>query len=175
MIRLIAALLIAAGLALLIPHFGRVVWHAYSDPMPTRVVARAVQSTPVDDTRATSGSTILVDHRGLTAFAETAARPLFFEGRKYPVRASAAVPPVAPKVVAKAQVYGIDGLRLLGIVAGVGSPRALIEASPQAAAWRIPGDTVQAWTIDTIQGNSVRLIRDGQSAMLLLYGFSANN
>jgi hypothetical protein len=175
MIRLIASLMIAVGLALLIPVIGRVAWHAYNDPMATRVARGATHITLPDGTRSVLGAVTALDQRALSAFAETVARPLFFEGRKYPVRAVAAMSPVAPKVVAKPQVYGVDGLRLLGIVSGSGSPRALIEAPPQAASWRMAGDTVQAWTIDTINGNSVRLIRDGQTAMLLLYGFSAHN
>jgi hypothetical protein len=72
-------------------------------------------------------------------------------------------------------VYGVDGLRLLGIVRDASTARALIEVAPHTANWRQAGEAVQAWTVEAIGGNSVRLMRDGQTATLLLYGFSADN
>ena len=124
---------------------------------------------------ASSQSVGELQQKPLSAFPATGARPVFFEGRAYPPRAVAAAPaarPVPPAAVKHA--YGVEGMQLLGIVANSGQSRALI-ASSTASGWTTVGDRVQNWTVDSIKLNSVRLVREGQTATLLLYGFSAEN
>lgn len=169
MIRLTVSIITLLLLALIVPVVGTAAYRAvYHQASPsTQQNAPVNEATPNNDSAATIPK---MDLPAIAAYSEAITRPLFFEGRTYPARV---VPeqPLQPKPPIK-QIYGVDGLKLLGIVAGSAPSRALVEVPPKSAAWFASGDKVQDWVVESIGQNSVRLSRDGQSATLLLYGFS---
>ena len=173
MARLTAYGIILVCLTLVLMVLGHKTYQSLSLPAaPAREagLSKRIESQP-------KSATIIntLERRQLGDYSETVTRPLFFEGRHYPARAAST--PVAP-AAAKAPtrpLIGLDGVRLHGIVAGAGPTRALIEATPGTSTWRVVGDDVTGWSIVAIEKNSVRLVRDSQSATLLLYGFSVEN
>ncbi len=101
----------------------------------------------------------------LAAYPETAARPVFFEGRRYPaaVRSPSVESPATVAFAAPVPTrITADGIKLLGVMIQGGRAQALIEAASQPPAWLTVGAKVQAWTVRAILSDSVRL--DGHSA-----------
>ena len=111
----------------------------------------------------------------LAEFPLTPSRPVFFEGRRYPVREAPMPPPVQvvsppPPPPPPAPIVSADKLRLRGVMADKGDQRALIEVQGQPPQWHRIGEKVQDWEIERIAPGSVHLRNGGRSATLDLYG-----
>ena len=176
MIRLTTQVGCIAVLLLLVLHAGTGVWDAIE--------------RPADAAFATSGQlrpaiALVVERQALefkgqelAAFPETATRPVFFEGRRYPEAAKAAnlEPPAQdPRATPVATRISADGIKLLGVMIQDGKAQALIEAASQPPAWVTVGAKVQAWTVQAIRNDSVRLDSNtaSQFATVSLYESAA--
>ena len=167
MIRLLAQAAGAMVLFALFLYTGVLAWSAYSQPVQVGYDRPQPLRSPAagEQVRATPR----FEGSNLTAYPETAAQPVFFEGRRYPVVVKLAPP--AP-VAAPKPVVTVDGLKLLGTMARNGKPRALIEVATLPPSWVSVGDKVQTWSVAAIRKNSVSLTNDSQSATLSVYGMS---
>jgi hypothetical protein len=97
-------------------------------------------------------------------FPQTLARPIFFEGRTFPL------PPAAPMPLPQVPVgASIEGLRLLGIRIEGGARKALIGVKGQPPVWLDEGAQLESWTVQKIEDSSVSLVAAGQTANLQLY------
>jgi hypothetical protein len=114
----------------------------------------------------------------LSAFSQSLARPLFFEGRRLPspppkeVKAEPPKPPPPPPPPAPPPkpVVLPDKIKLLGVVRQAEAWQALIEIPPQTAAWFKVGDQIAEWTITAIEENRVVFTHhSSKSATLALY------
>jgi len=116
-------------------------------------------------------------HPALSDFAQTLARPVFFEGRRLPNPQSKQIkaeppkppPPAAPPPPPKPVVLP-DKIKLLGVFMRVDAASALIETPPHPATWFKIGDRIADWTITAIEENKIVLRHDSaRSATLPLY------
>lgn len=173
MIRLGILVACLLGIAGLIGEVGHAAWGGIWSPADT-VVSTSGRTRSGDSESRRLVQDIELPTHPISSFPLTATDPVFFEGRRYPKReamqqaAAVSAPPPKP-------VFNIDGVRLQGIFMHDAAPRALIEVTARPATWVGVGDVVQAWTVASINHNSVRLIRDSQVAVLELYGFSTAN
>ena len=158
-------------LILLSVQAGHAVWSAVSETSAAEIAASA-QVQRRDAAPGTKATGFETPQPSISSFPLTATDPVFFEGRKYPKRD---VAPSAPAVVAPPPVpiLKVEGVVLRGVFVHGPQHRALLEVAARPPSWVAVGDVVQAWTITEISNNSVRLIREGQVAILQLYDFSA--
>jgi hypothetical protein len=118
----------------------------------------------------------------ISEFSQTLVRPLFFEGRRFPVPqpkeakrepqkalAAPSPPPPPPKPVTLPSMT-----RLLGVVQQSEGWQALIETPPRPPQWFKIGDKVGEWTIARIENNEVVLTHSARSATLTLYSDGAS-
>ncbi|HWE18411.1 MAG TPA: hypothetical protein VG758_14705 [Hyphomicrobiaceae bacterium] len=118
----------------------------------------------------------------ISEFSQTLVRPLFFEGRRFPVPqpkeakrepqkalAAPSPPPPPPKPVTLP-----SKIKLLGVVQLSEDWQALIEIPPQAPQWFKVGDMISEWTIARVENNEVLLTHSARSATLPLYSDGAS-
>ncbi|MEQ1697441.1 MAG: hypothetical protein ABL901_16535 [Hyphomicrobiaceae bacterium] len=118
---------------------------------------------------------LTLDVRGIGEFPETAARPIFFPGRRVPEKpkASAAVEDVRP-VVAAGVTPMPDPLRLLGLM-GKGTGRSALVRTAQElqGVWIAVGDEYRGWQVREITGDGVIVEAQGERQELRLYASTA--
>jgi hypothetical protein len=174
MIRLLAqTLMLFALMAGVVAVFawGLYVWSTpiVVDALPTRAASKPVRHEIGD-----------LAQVSISEFSETLVRPLFFEGRQFPVpqpkevkaesqKPLAAPPPPPPKPVTLP-----SKIKLLGVVLQSGDWQVLIEIPPQPPQWFKVGDKVSEWTIARIENNAVVLTHSARSATLPLYSDGAS-
>jgi len=118
-----------------------------------------------------------LEQPALSTFSQSLARPLFFEGRKFPspppkeIKAEPPKPaPPPPPPPPPKPVVLPDKIKLLGVVMQAADWKALIEVPPQPAVWFKVGDKIAEWTITAIEENRVVLShRSNKTATLALY------
>lgn len=168
MIRLSAYLLALTIAAFLVRDAATWAWIAYTTPV---VLPGGESSAPpvADKPGGGPAETRLaaIDQRPLTAFPQTASRPLFFDGRRYPTRE-------APKKIAqepeqRVPTVNAKELKLLGVRVEQGASQALIANGAQPPAWINVGEKIMNWTVASVDTNDVQLKREGQTADLKLY------
>ena len=151
----------------------------------------ALYDTPVDITPVVSGK----GHDGASAaaagslqfpeagnFSETFERPLFMPTRRKFVAPPPAPPPVEVVAAAIEQPSALPpppplpeaapaaAPSLLGISINGGAAKALLRvAGKDAAIWYASGDTVDGWTVSSIDKDQAVLERDGKEARIPLY------
>jgi hypothetical protein len=144
-------------------------WIAYTSPL---VLPEGESSTPAvaDKPGGQSAETRLaeIDQRPLTAFPQTASRPVFFDGRRYPTR-EAAKKTVQEPEQQRVPTVSAKELKLLGVRVEQGASQALIANGAQPPAWFNVGEKIMNWTVASVDANDVLLKRDGQTADLKLY------
>jgi hypothetical protein len=144
-------------------------WIAYTSPL---VLPGGESSTPAvaDKPGGQPGETRLaeIDQRPLTAFPQTASRPVFFDGRRYPTR-EAAKKTVQEPEQQRVPTVSAKELKLLGVRVEQGASQALIANGAQPPAWFNVGEKIMNWTVASVDANDVLLKRDGQTADLKLY------
>jgi len=111
----------------------------------------------------------------LESLDATRKRPLFFEGRHYPV------PPPEPEQAASAGKpgpkrepagTGVDALKLSAIVIVDNERVALIREGGAAASRQVRvGDSIGGWTLAEVRHDSVLMRREGQSEAIKLWTF----
>lgn len=174
MIRFLALVLGIVGLLGLTAEAGQRVWSAATGPAP----APAAVAAGMAGLRTAEGAaTLEFKGRALQAFSETAARPVFFEGRRYPAVAKPVEPaPVAARP-APATTVSAEGIKLLGVMLAGGTARALISVQAAPASWVAEGEKVQMWTVQAIRRNSVRLAANANSqfATVSIYPGAGDN
>jgi hypothetical protein len=171
MIRFLIQCVILASLGVVTYLAGSQAWTAY-------VRYGIAPSVPVSGQSAPSGvaaiatQTLALDNKPLAAYPQTAAQPLFFEGRRYPVRPKEVVKPEVPVAVpppTPVKVTDVSGVKLRGIIVAPGVSRAFIEIAPKAAEWLRIGDNVEGWKLQTIDQDKVALVNGLQTATIELY------
>ena len=167
MIRFLAQVSCAVLLLALLHSVGTQAWHAYSRPAGSILAeARGAPQPPP----AEAGQALPpINARAVSAYPETATRPVFFEGRRYPLVAKPAPPPIAAQAVPPRPLPRTDGFKLLGVMMQGDAGRALIEVPSQPLNWLGLGDKVQTWTITAIRAKSIDLNVDGQVLKLSLH------
>lgn len=109
-----------------------------------------------------------VDQRPLTAFPQTASRPVFFDGRRYPAK-DEPKKSVQASPEERVPTVNVKELKLLGVKIAPGSSQALIANGAQPPAWINVGEKIMNWTVASVDANDVTLRREGQTADLRLY------
>lgn len=109
----------------------------------------------------------------LSAFAQTLARPLFFETRRFPTVAVAAPKPTP--VQPKRTPAPANQFRLLGIVQHGDTKRALIEGPSVLLDWYSEGAKLQLWTLTRVESTSVLLSFEDQRGELRLFPSGEQN
>jgi hypothetical protein len=169
MLRLSAYLLVLTIAAALMRDAATWAWIAYTSPL---VLPGGESSTPAvaDKPGGQPGETRLaeIDQRPLTAFPQTASRPVFFDGRRYPTR-EAAKKAVQEPEQQRVPTVSAKELKLLGVRVEQGASQALIANGAQPPAWFNVGEKIMNWTVASVDANDVLLKRDGQTADLKLY------
>jgi hypothetical protein len=110
----------------------------------------------------------------LTAFPQTLARPLFFEGRRFPEPAPQAAQPqqqveAAPNPPPAAPTVAVETIKLLGVQNDKTGWRALLAVQGQQSEWYVVGQKLEDWEITSIDGNSAQLTSPAGQATLELY------
>lgn len=100
----------------------------------------------------------------LASYPLTATRPLFFEGRKYPERATE-----KPTRSAIQHAKPPQHFKLHGVLIGRTFKRALIASGSQAPNWHSIGEGGAGWTLEAIEHNAVRVRMAGRQIVLELY------
>jgi hypothetical protein len=167
MIRLTAYLLAVTVAVILTREAAIWAWTAYDSPIVLTDGPVSALPPAIDGSGASGAKVAELNQQPLTAFPQTSARPLFFEGRRYPPREP-------PKKTAQAQeerapTVNVRELKLLGVRVEAGISQALIAVGSQPPAWVNVGDAVMAWTVTSVDLNDVMLKREGQTADLKLY------
>ena len=176
MIRLLAQILTVLALmagVVTAANWGLHLWHTpiVNDPTATEVASKRAPRDIAD-----------LAQPSVSEFSQTLARPLYFEGRRFPspqpkeVKVepqkpppAPAPPPPPPKPVALP-----DKIKLLGVVLQSEDWKALIETPPLPAQWFKVGDKIGEWTIARIENNQVVLNHSVRSATLPLYSDGAS-
>src|SRR5262249_4679502 len=128
----------------------------------------------------TRASRVIADleQPALSTFSQSLARPLFFEGRRFPspppkeikTEPPKPAPPPPPPPPPPKPVVLPDKIKLLGVVMQATAWKALIEIPPHSAEWFKVGDKIAEWTITAIEENNVVLShRSNKTATLALY------
>lgn len=168
MIRLVAQVA-ALVLALLVTYRAGV--SAYDsftrldEPVPLNAAGAA--QNPGSDPSPAEGKSAA--HPPLTTYGTTIARPVFFEGRRYPAPQKPA--PVAQSSVeaVPAQPVSLAGAKLRGVALADGTARALIEMPGLPAIWMTRGEAVDGWRLDSVDSEKAKLINGRSVATLSLY------
>ena len=170
--KLLAQGICLALLAVLLQRAGSAALHSYTHSLDTISLPGSTANPPTPKD-AVGGPPKLVA-QDIRAYAETVSRPIFFEGRNYPVMAkpAPAPAPVAPAVVQAAMT--VDGIKLLGVILRDGTARALVEVAAQPPSWISVGGGVKLWTIAAIHSESIELKNDSQSVTLSMYAISTD-
>lgn len=148
-------------------HAGTIAWQAVLGQGMPPATGIAAGGGPTE-AQARKADRVDLDAKPLGAFPQTASRPLFFEGRRYPERETKQSPPVqafAGETVAAAA----KGARLRGVVTVAGTTRALIEMPSKSAEWLAVGDLVDGWRLEGIDQDRAELRSGSQAVSLLLY------
>lgn len=114
-----------------------------------------------------------VKERPLGAFPQTLARPIFFEGRRFPQ--TEAVVPKPPPAPPPRPIVAPDQFRIFGIVTHGEARRALIQGPSVLLDWYTEGAKLQEWTLTRIENNSIFLSFGDQSAELRLFRIGEQN
>lgn len=115
----------------------------------------------------------------LSQYPLTAQRPVFIEGRRYPVKPVIATPPPPPQAAVAVvpppkPTFPIERLVLRGIMTMATGARAMIEVQQGETRWFERGDTVTDWKIVRIGADTIDLEGSGgQTATLKLYNSAA--
>jgi Type II secretion system protein C len=170
MLRLSAYLLALTIAAVLMRDAATWAWIAYTSPL---VLPEGESSTPAvaDKPGGQPAETRLaeIDQRPLAAFPQTASRPVFFEGRRYPAKEAAKKTVQEPEQQQRVPTVSAKELKLLGVRVEQGASQALIANGAQPPAWFNVGEKIMNWTVASVEPNDVLLKRDGQTADLKLY------
>jgi hypothetical protein len=170
MLRLSAYLLALIIAAALMRDAATWAWTAYTAPVVLpegESSAPAVADKPGGQTAETRLAEI--DQRPLTAFPQTASRPVFFEGRRYPAKEAAKKVAQEPEQQQRGPTVSAKELKLLGVRLQQGASQALIANGAQPPVWFNVGEKIMNWTVASVEANDVLLKRDGQTADLKLY------
>ncbi len=168
MTRLGLQLALIAMCVLTIWHASTTAWRllAGSGRPPAAAIADGAGAA---EAQARKADRITLDPRPIGTFPQTASRPLFFEGRKYPERETKQTPPAQAFVSEPVAATPAKAARLRGVVIVAGKTRALIEMPSKSAEWMGVGDLVDGWRLEGIDKDRAEL-RNGDSAVsLLLY------
>lgn len=160
-----AMLLLAAAAVAVMASIGaaRLIWH----PLPISIESRT-WAPPSSGQTAVPAFTM----PPITAYPETLARPVFFEGRKFPTPepVKAKVEPATPPTPAPVEpAFNAAELKLHGIVAADGRFRALIDGPAIPLDWLTEGATVRGWTLTRIEPQRVTFSAGSTSIQLDLY------
>lgn len=112
-----------------------------------------------------------------TAFAQTLARPVFFEGRRFP-QPEGSADKVATAIVAQpppAPPPSTEKLKLRGVLLEADLPKALIENSSGGIESLSVGQLIEQWSIIKIEPSRVQLRSRGRTSVLDLYSVPADN
>jgi hypothetical protein len=176
MIRLLAQTLTV--LALMAGVVAAFTWGLYVSTTPIVIDALPTKAAP-KPVRQEIGALAQVP---ISEFSQTLVRPLFFEGRRFPVPQPKEVKPEPQKALAASSppppppkpVTLPSKIKLLGVVQQSEDWQALIEIPPQAPQWFKVGDMISEWTIARIENNEVVLTHSARSATLPLYSDGAS-
>lgn len=149
-------------------HAGTIAWQAVLGqgvPPATGIEAGRGPTDPL----ARKADRIDLGVKPLGAFPQTASRPLFFEGRRYPEREAKQAPPVSAFASEPVGAAAAKGARLRGVVTVAGTTRALIEMPSKSAEWLAVGDLVDGWRLEGIDQDRAELRSGSQAVSLLLY------
>jgi len=120
-----------------------------------------------------------VSHPPLSAYPQTAARPVFFKSRRPFVAPPPAAPPRAPPPPPLAAVQPpappppvVDpGLAVGGVMIGGEVKKAYVfRKGERAGSWLAEGEEIMGWKVQVIDSGGARLQKDGRSVGLSLYG-----
>lgn len=168
MIRLVAQLA-ALALAVIVSYWaGRSAYESFVRlDEPVRIDAADAAQKPAPDPAQAEGKSLA--QPPLSTYGATIARPVFFEGRRYPAPQKAAV--IAPTNVEAAPVQAVSlaGAKLRGVALADGTARALIEMPGLPAIWMAQGEAVDGWRLDSVDSEKAKLINGRSVATLSLY------
>jgi hypothetical protein len=171
MLRLSAYLLALAIAAVLARDAATWAWIVYTSPF---VLPEGERATPAVADKPGGGQAAdarlaEIDQRPLTAFPQTASRPVFFEGRRYPAKEAPKQTAQQPEQQQRVPTVSAKELKLLGVRVEEGASQALIANGVQPPVWFNVGEKIMNWTVASVEPNDVLLKRDGQTADLKLY------
>lgn len=153
-----------------------VVWTA-SQWLAARPVAEdrhyeAPAALDVPNSGVPNGTYAIQDRILLSAYPETLMRPIFFPGRRFPASQSGAAPVVRvdhPPPVRAPPAIPVEQIKFLGVIITSGSKRALIKSPGAETKWFELGESVDGWTISSIDGNTVILSNGATTSPVTLY------
>lgn len=149
-------------------HAGTIAWQAVlGQGMPSATGIEA--GGGLTDPQGRKADRVDLDAKPLGAFPQTASRPLFFEGRRYPEREAKQAPPVSAFAAEPIGGATAKGARLRGVVTIAGTTRALIEMPSKSPEWLAVGDLVDGWRLEGIDQDRAELRSGSQAVSLLLY------
>jgi hypothetical protein len=168
MIRLVAQVA-ALALALIVS-----VWAALSAyesfarlGEPVRIDTAGAVQKPANGPATAEGKSIA--HPPLSTYETTIARPVFFEGRRYPAPQKPAAVVQTNVEAAPVQAVSLAGAKLRGVALADGTARALIEMPGLPAIWMAQGEAVEGWRLDSVDSETAKLNNGRSVAILSLY------
>jgi hypothetical protein len=170
MIRVLAQLALVISFGLAAFQQGSSAWYGITGAPPEPLAITSGELVPGGVPLSSAVRPVAFPKLLLVNFTETAARPVFFEGRVYPVREqrapAAAPPPPPPPAVSPA----LTGARLVGIISQKSRSRALISVAQKPSVSVLVGEVLEGgWRVERIGRIDVVLSNGIQTATLEMF------